>query len=135
MAECARCNAFTDNPAEGKYHYCDDCLAEFEEIRTTGVVVEPVGRSDGYHVQLPRKFDGYESGQESNQADAIARGKWLCDELGLDGLFVYHETRSTWPLDEYLRAHPLVRRDALDRVRRVPSSPRPSFLTRLRNKF
>ena len=133
MAECARCGDFTDNPPEGRYNYCDDCLGVFDEIRRSGVVIEPLGSGQGYNVHLAKDYSGYSGGQESSQIDALARGKWLSDELGIKGIFTYGGTGSTWLIDEYLREHPSVRRKALNRIRRIPDKARPGLLTRLRN--
>lgn len=71
-------------------------------------------------------------GVEETQTDALARGKYLAEELGLDGLFEYHATGSQWILDEYLQAHPEIRSDVIDRLSRVPDKTQDGLLARLR---
>lgn len=132
MPECVRCGAFTDNPADGQYHYCDECLDDFAEVERSGVMVEqrPDGRYDVLVTDLEASVDG---GKELSQVDALARGKYIADECRVDALFKYRETGSTWVLEEYLREHPDIRQDVHERLRRVPEQTKPGFLARIRD--
>ncbi|GAA3880133.1 hypothetical protein [Haloarcula argentinensis] len=132
MAECARCGAFTDNEADGEYHYCDDCLADFATIEQSGVVVEQATEGGAYHLIVTDGDASLDGGQETSQVDALARGKYICDECGLNGVFKYAPSGSTWVLSEYLQAHPGIRQDVHERLRRVPDEP-PGLLDRIRN--
>jgi hypothetical protein len=132
MPECARCGDFTDNPAEDQYHYCDRCLDDFEEVKQNGVVIESLGPNNGYRIIPPASADSA-SGEESNQIDALARGKKVAEEIGEDCLFKYGGTGSQWLVDEYLQSHPEIRAKVQDRLSRVPKSSSTGMLTRLRN--
>ena len=129
MGECARCGAFTDVPAEGDYQYCLDCQAEFDDVADSGVVVERTG--DGYHVHARTESVDSSGGMEDSQTDALARGKYLADELGVRALFRYDETGSQWLLEEYLREHPSIRRDVVERLSRVPEEGGSGLLDRI----
>lgn len=131
MSECARCGAFTDNPAERKYHYCDDCHATFDAIRENGVVIQPRRRKRDYQVIVTADIDEHLGGREPNQVEAIARGKYIADRHGLDAMFEYHGTGSLWLIDEYMQAHPDIRRKAVDRISRVPDKRTPGLIRRL----
>jgi len=135
MPECARCGAFTDNPAEGDYHYCDDCLDRFDEIRKHGVIVQSAPDENGYEVYVSHDTDRFDGGRESNQTDALARGKYIADELGVDGLFKYDRSGSQWLLEEYLKEHPSVRSNAMDRLSRVPENSDKGLFDKLRTLF
>lgn len=135
MPECARCGDFTDNSAQKQHHYCDDCQDLFNDIQKSGIVIEPLGRRKGYDVRIAASKNGYSGGRESNQIDALARGSWLMDELGVRGIFTYHGSGSTWPINEYLEAHPNINRKVQNRISRVPEKARGGLLTRIRNLF
>ncbi|TSD15095.1 hypothetical protein DP107_04370 [Haloglomus irregulare] len=79
MAECERCGDFTDNPADGEYHYCDDCLDEFAAIESNGVIVEEEPDSGAYHVIVTARDSSMDGGSEDSQVDALARGKYIAD--------------------------------------------------------
>lgn len=132
MPECERCGAFTDIKRDGKYHYCKDCRSTFADIRESGVVVRG---EDEYDVLV--NVDGHrdKGGKEHSQVDALARGKLVADELGVDGLFEYEETGSTWVLPEYLSEHPDIQADVSARLSRVPDDEGVGLLERLRNAF
>lgn len=131
MPECARCNDFTDVPAKGEYHYCTDCMDRFEEIEQHGVVVEG-GGGDDYHITVTASNqDSMRGGREYSQSDALARGKHICDESGLDGIFKYNRTHSIWLIDEYLEEHPEIRRQVRERLRKLPEDD--SLLDRVRS--
>jgi hypothetical protein len=132
MAECERCGDFTDNPADGEYHYCDACLDEFAEIESNGVVVEG-GAGDEYHVIVTARDASLDGGQELSQVNALARGKYIADENDLPALFKYQPSSSRWVLEEYLEAHPGIRQDVHERIRRVPDRADDGLLTRIRN--
>lgn len=131
MPECTRCGDFTDIPKQGDYHYCDDCLDTFDEIRQNGVVVRGSGTYD-----VLVNVDGHADtgGKENSQEDALARGKLLTDELGVNGLFEYGDSGSTWILSEYLNAHPEIQRDVSKRLSRVPDKSN-SLVEKLRGLF
>ena len=135
MPECVRCGAFTDNPAEEDYHYCDECLDRFAEIERSGVIVEQNEPGGDYHVIVTDQNASLDGGTELSQTDALARGKYICDECGLDGLFKYKRTGSRWVLEEYLRAHPSLRQEVHERLRRVPEQTEDGFLDRVRKLF
>lgn len=132
MAECARCGAFTDNEPEGEYHYCADCLDTFSTIEQSGVVVEQATEGGEYHIIVTDGNASLDGGQEPSQVDALARGKFICDECGLEGVFKYKHTGSTWVLSEYLEEHPSIRQDVHERLRRVPDQSS-GLLNRIRN--
>lgn len=134
MGECARCGAFTDNPADGEYQYCDDCHEVFDEIRREGIVVQQAG-SGGYEVYVTKDSDKYDGGTEKRQADALARAKYLENELNTGALFEYRKTGSQWALNEYLQEHPSIRRDVMSRLSRVPERTDQGLLSRLRSLF
>ena len=133
MPQCVRCGDFTDNPAQKQYNYCDDCQDLFNEIRSSGIVIEPLGKQKGYDVRITSSKKGQKGGRELNQVDALARGKWLMDELGVRGIFIYHGSGSTWPIEEYLKAHPDINQKVQNRISRVPDKARSGLLTRIRN--
>lgn len=132
MPECVRCGAFTDNKPEGKYHYCDDCLDYFAEIESSGVIVEQSEQGGKYHVIVTDREASLDGGEELSQPEALARGKYIADECNLPALFKYKQTGSTWVLEEYLKAHPGIRGDVHDRLRRVPEQTSEGFLDRIR---
>jgi hypothetical protein len=131
MPECERCGAFTDNRRSGEYHYCSDCTETFDEIRQNGVVVKGDGKYD-----ILVNVDGHreKGGQEFSQTDALARGKLIADELGVDALFEYDESGSSWLIEEYLTAHPGIQSDVSRRLGRVPNDES-GLLAKLRNLF
>jgi hypothetical protein len=132
MPECDRCGAFTDAAREGDYHYCQGCRSAFANIRESGVVV----RGDREYDVLVNVDGHYDKGgQEQSQADALARGKLLTDELRADGIFEYGETGSTWILSEYLNAHPDIQADVSERLSRVPDGDDAGLLAKLRSVF
>lgn len=131
MPECARCHDFTDNSSSGDYHYCDDCLDRFAEIERSGVIVE--GSGSNYEVVVTDAGAQKRGGQEYSQVDALARGKLIADEHGLDALFKYEETGSRWLLDEYLRTHSSIRQDVHERLRRVPDNEKAGLLATVRD--
>jgi hypothetical protein len=133
MAECERCGDFTDNSAEGQYHYCDECLDHFSKIESNGVIVEEDPANDEYHIIVTARDTSIEGGSERSHVDALARGKYIADETGLPTLFKYETTGSRWDLEAYLQAHPDVRQDVHDRLRRVPNRTSDGFLSKIRN--
>ncbi|WP_340099473.1 hypothetical protein [Salinibaculum salinum] len=132
MAECARCNDFTDNTAEGEYHYCNDCLQTFQEIEQHGVVVEDTDGGD-VHVIVTAHETSFDGGTESSQVDGLARAKYIADETGLDGLFKYGRSGSRWVLDEYLEAHPEIRQDVHERLSRVPETKSAGLIDKIKS--
>lgn len=135
MPECARCGDFTDNPAQKHYNYCDNCQDLFNDIRSSGIVIEPIGRQKGYDVRIASSKKGYSGGRESNKVDALARGQWLMDELGVQGIFTYHGSGSTWLIEGYLETHPGINRKVQDRISRVPDKAQAGLLARIKNLF
>lgn len=131
MPECARCGAFTDNPAEKQYHYCEDCRSRFESIRRNGIVVRQL-QSGEYDVH-PGSAADVSGGKEQSQVAALARGKQLSDRHGLDVLFEYEQSGSRWLLEEYLRQHPQIKQDVDERLRRAPDKT--SVVDRLLSVF
>jgi hypothetical protein len=133
MPECDRCGDFTDNPAEGEYHYCDDCLNRFAEIESNGVIVEQDSEGGDYHIIVTARESSMEGGSEHSQIDALARGKYIADETDLPALFRYKRSGSRWELDEYLKAHPDIRQDVHERLRRVPGNTNDGWLSKIRD--
>jgi hypothetical protein len=131
MAECVRCNDFTDNRRQGDYIYCDDCLDRFNNIEQNGVVVTDTENGD---VQITVTADdgSVDGGIEQSQADGLARGKYIMDETGLKGVFKYERSGSVWILDEYLQAHPKIRQQVNRRLSRVPERSDEGLLNRIR---
>ena len=99
MPECVRCGDFTDNRADGDYHYCDSCLNRFAEIEANGVIVEQDDESQ-YQVIVTAAEATHGGGTELSQTDALARGKYIAEESGLDAVFKYERTGSRWLLEE-----------------------------------
>lgn len=135
MAECARCSAFTDNPAEGDYPYCNDCHSYFENIRESGIIVQQMPDSEGYRIYVTANKGRNQGGTEKTQVDALARGKHLADKYGLEALFEYQRSGSRWVLEEYLQEHPEIRQDVRERLRRTPEKTDGGFVKRLQNLF
>lgn len=133
MAECERCGAFTDNLAEGQYHYCNDCLDCFAEIESNGVIIKEDPSDNEYHVMVTAQESSVNGGSEQSQVNALARGKYIADETGLPVLFKYETSGSRWVLDEYLRAHPDIRQDVHERLRRVPEEADDGLLSKIRS--
>jgi len=132
MPECVRCGAFTDNPTDGDYHYCDNCRDRFAEIEANGVIVEQDG--DGQYQVIVTAADAtHDGGTELSQTDALARGKYIADESGLEAIFKYKRTGSRWLLEEYLQEHPSIRQDVHERLRRVPDETSDGFLARIKS--
>lgn len=134
MPECIRCGDFTDNPADGDYHYCDECLDGFAEIESSGVIVEQRD-SGGYNVIVTDATASLDGGNEESQVEALARGKYIADECGLEALFKYERTGSNWVLDEYLQTHPNIRKDVHERLSRVPEQTPEGLLDRIKSLF
>lgn len=132
MPECVRCGVFTDNTPDGDYHYCDDCLDRFTEVEQSGVIVEQDTSGEAYHVIVTDGDASLDGGTEYTQVEALARGKHIADECGLEGLFKYAQTGSTWILSEYLEEHPSIRQDVHERLRRLPEDHTAGFLSRIR---
>ena len=132
MGECARCNAFTDNETDQQYQYCDACLDEFATIEHSGVIIEQETSGGDYHIIVTSADASLDGGQEASQVDALARGKYIADECNLRGLFKYDHSGSTWVLDEYLQAHPSIRQDVHERLRRVPEESSGGLMDRIR---
>lgn len=135
MPECVRCGAFTDNPAEGDYHYCDECLEIFSEIEKSGVIVEQEDPGGRYHVIVTDRDSSLDGGMEKSQTEALARGKYIADEVGENALFKYAESGSIWVLDEYLQEHPEIRQDIHERLRRVPEKTPDGFIGKMKRLF
>ncbi len=131
MPECARCGAFTDNQTSGEHQYCDNCLDRFAEVENSGVVVE--GGNGDYHIVVTDSAIQDEGGKETSQVEALARGKYIADEHGLDALFKYHPSGSTWILEDYLGQHPDIRQDIHERLRRVPEGTPSGIIERIRS--
>ena len=131
MPECIRCGDFTDTPADGEYHYCDDCRDRFLEIESSGVIVEQT--DDEVHIIVTANDSTFDGGTESSQIDGLARGKYISDETGLPALFKYNPTGSRWILDEYLQQHPSIRQDVQKRLSRVPEKSSAGLLDRIRS--
>lgn len=131
MPECVRCHDFTDNSADGDYHYCDDCRDQFEEIEQHGVVVEHDTDGD-VHIIVTASDEAINGGTEQSQIDGLARGKYIADETGLPVLFKFNRSGSRWLLDEYLQAHPDIRKEVHKRLRRVPDDSPDGILDRVR---
>lgn len=131
MPECVRCGDFTDNPADGDYYYCDDCLDRFAEIEERGVIVEQEKEGD-VHVIVTAHDEKFDGGTEESQVHGLARGKYIADETGLPALFKFERSGSRWVLDEYLTEHPDIRQDVHERLRRVPDKSPEGFLDRIR---
>lgn len=132
MAECARCNDFTDNTAKGEYHYCNDCLNTFQEIEQHGVVVEDTSGGPN-HIIVTAHDTSFDGGTESSQVDALARAKHITDDTGLSGLFKYGGSGSQWILDEYLEAHPDIRQDVHERLSKVPDKQPSGLLQKIKS--
>jgi hypothetical protein len=133
MPECVRCGAFTDNPAPGEYHYCGDCRDRFAKIEANGVIVEQSTDRD-YRVIVTADAADHTGGTEPTQTQALARGKYIADNAGVDAMFKYEPTGSRWVLSTYLDAHPEIRQEVHERLRRVPADER-GLLARLRRLF
>lgn len=119
MPECARCGAFTDNPAEKYYHYCQDCHRHFDEIRESGVIIRDI-EGGNYEVSVTVPGAEGRGGREKSQIEALARGKKIADEIGTDAIFEYSGSGSQWDLESYLNTHPDVRHGVYNRLSRVP---------------
>ncbi|WP_136717567.1 hypothetical protein [Halorientalis salina] len=135
MPECTRCGAFTDTEPSGEYQYCQDCQDRFAEIEQSGVVVEQDKAGGDYHIIVTDGDASLTGGSEQTQIEALARGKYIMDECGVDGLFKYAETGSMWLLEEYLQSHPNIRQDVHQRLSRVPENTDEGFLSRIKNIF
>jgi len=133
MPECVRCGAFTDNPADGDYYYCDECLDRFAEIESTGVVIEQEEVGGDYYVTVTDRDASLDGGRELTQTEALARAKYIVDECRIEGVFKYERTGSRWVLDEYLQEHPSIQQEVHERLRRVPDGTPSGFLDRVRN--
>lgn len=132
MPECARCHDFTDNSAEGEYYYCNSCLDRFAEIEQRGVIVEDA--TDGeVHVIVTASDESVDGGTEQSQVDGLARGKHIADETGLPALFKYERSGSRWLLDEYLQAHPDLRQQVHERLRKLPNDSSSGLIERVRD--
>lgn len=132
MPECIRCGAFTDTDPIGEYHYCADCREAFQKVQDRGVIVEH--RADGtVQVSVTAHQESLDGGIEETQIDGLARGKQLADSAGLPALFIYEPSGSRWLLDEYLSAHPEIRADVRERLRRAPEQTNDTFLERIRS--
>ncbi|MFB6164899.1 MAG: hypothetical protein ABEJ31_07055 [Haloarculaceae archaeon] len=91
-------------------------------------------RSGGkYHIIVTDGEASLDGGAEKSQVQALARGKYIADECGLDAIFKYAGTESIWILDEFINAHPSVRQDVHERLRRLPENTSDGFLDRIRN--
>jgi hypothetical protein len=132
MPECERCSDFTDLGREGNYHYCKECREKFDAIRQSGVIVR--GESE-YDIVVSVDGHAEEGGLEESQVDALARGKLIADELGVEALFEYGGNGSTWVLSEYLTEHPDIQVDVSERLSRVPEEDGGSLLNRIKNVF
>lgn len=135
MPECERCGDFTDNPAEKQYHYCNSCQSKFDEVRQNGVIIQQSSEHGEYNVFVAADNEDHQGGAESSQTDALARAKHISDEIGADVLFQYKQSGSRWMLDEYLQAHPSIRRDVLDRLNRVPDDQDSGLIERMKGLF
>lgn len=135
MPECERCGAFTDNPAEKEYHYCDSCQSKFEEVCQNGVVIQQSKPNGDYNIFVASENEDYQGGTESSQVDALARAKHLSDKLRMEALFQYKKSGSRWMLEEYLQAHPSIRRDVLDRLSRLPENQDAGFIQKMLGMF
>lgn len=133
MPECERCGDFTDNQAEGQYYYCNDCLDRFAEIESNGVIVEQDFTEDGYHIILTARDSSVDGGSETSQVSALARGKYIAEETGQPALFRYKSSGSQCVLDGYLQAHPSIRQDVHERLRRVPEQTSDGLLRKITN--
>lgn len=134
MVECTRCGDFVANVREGTSHYCDECLAKFAKIRQQGVVVEQFESGD-YHVYVPA--DGVETNGrfESDQIEALVRGKYLQHEFDLTALYDFVNAGSTWILDEYLQEHPEIQQAVNERLDEISESYSSGILDPLKNLF
>jgi hypothetical protein len=111
MSDCARCGVSIPNHSEGSSNYCGACQSRFDKVRQEGVIVEKQSGSSVYQIAITTDETRQEWGTESTQIEALARGQYLCERLGVEGLFHYHGSGSQWLLDEYLRANPQIRQD------------------------
>ena len=135
MPECVRCGDFTDNDPRGEYYYCADCLDTFAEIEQSGVIVEQDEAGGDYHIIVTDHGASVDGGTELSQTEALARAKHISDEEEVSALFKYDRTGSRWILDEYLQAHPEIRQDVHDRLRRVPEKADDGIFAKIRNLF
>jgi len=132
MPECVRCGDFTDNPSDGEYHYCDECLDYFAAVEERGVIIEH--ESDGdVHVIVTANNESFDGGSEQSQIDGLARGKHIAEQTGLPAIFKYKATGSCWELDEYLQAHPKIRQNVHERLRRVPDNTAERLIDRIKS--
>lgn len=132
MPECARCGAFTDNPAKKRYHYCQDCQHHFDRIRQNGIVVRSGARRRDNTVVVNDGRHSDRGGQEPTFIEALARGKKLANELALDAMYEYEKRGSQWDLDAYLNRHPRTRSKVFSRLSRDPTKSSAGLITRLR---
>ena len=102
-------------------------------FRSNGVIVEEDPEQDEYHIIVTARDASVDGGSEQSQIDALARGKYVADETGLSAIFKYETSGSRWLLDEYLEAHPDIRQDVHERLRRVPDRTDDGLLSRIRN--
>lgn len=76
--------------------------------------VEQTTVSGEYHVIVTERDAPRDGGP--SQDDALARRKYICDEYGLEGVFNYEHTDSTWVLSRYLEENPSIRQDVHERL-------------------
>ncbi|WP_336327611.1 hypothetical protein [Halovenus sp. HT40] len=131
MPECTRCGDFTDVSSTGEYHYCEGCQEEFQEVEKSGIIVEDDTDGD-VHVIVTAHDEEFDGGTENSQVDGIARGKYIAEETDLPAMFKYRKTGSMWMLDEYLEAHPDIRKRVHQRLSRVPDKSEDGLLDRVR---
>lgn len=135
MVECARCGANTAAAGDGTPAYCADCRARFADVAEHGVVVEADESGGGYVVRVTADDASAAGGTEPSQVDALARARVVGQRADLPVLVDDTDTGSRWLLDEYLVAHPSIRREVQHRTERVAKRNTGGLLDWLRKRL
>lgn len=126
MTRCKKCGRNIDEKQEVgyagvEYNYCDKCLSEFEEAIENGAVIirRRIGREDHifrweiYQGKPPKDGEriNAEAPMNMNQLQAIVRGRELAKKHNVPTIFKYEPHMSMWFLEDYLKAHPNIKKD------------------------
>jgi len=118
LISCKKCGSKTSN--NSFWGYCVKCNEEFDTAIQNGAIILYNGsfRADSNNWEIKRYLSGevaISKNYNFNQLQAILEARMIAKREGIDKIvFEYLPHHSRWFLDEYLEAHPDLKKNVLN---------------------
>jgi len=125
LLSCMKCGSKTST--NSFWGYCTKCNDEFDTAIQNGAIILYNGsfQADSNNWEIKRYLSGevaFSKNYNFNQLQAILEARRIAKRKGIDKIvFEYLPHHSRWFLDEYLEAHPNLKKDVLNSERGILS--------------